>query len=127
MQMNHTFRKTYKVDNSNSSGWVLIETLMSLAVFALVVGLLNQQNEHDFEQLTELKLSTKKSYREQQILTLRRLKQDYTWLEASLDTGGFSECETCTDTSLDAWFLYWIAPIGVIEFLPSEEILGVSE
>lgn len=125
--MNHTFRKTYKVDNSNSSGWVLIETLMSLAVFALVVGLLNQQNEHDFEQLTELKLSTKQSYREQQILTLRRLKQDYTWLEASLDTGGFSECETCTDTSLDAWFLYWIAPIGVIEFLPSEEILGVSE
>lgn len=125
--MNHTFRKTYKVDNSNSSGWVLIETLMSLAVFALVVGLLNQQNEHDFEQLTELKLSTKKSYREQQILTLRRLKQDYTWLETSLDTGGFSECETCTDTSLDAWFLYWIAPIGVIEFLPSEEILGVSE
>ena len=125
--MNHTFRKTYKVDNSNSSGWVLIETLMSLAVFALVVGLLNQQNEHDFEQLTELKLSTKKNYREQQILTLRRLKQEYTWLEASLDTGGFSECETCTDTSLDAWFLYWIAPIGVIEFLPSEEILGVSE
>lgn len=125
--MNHTFRKTYKVDNSNSSGWVLIETLMSLAVFALVIGLLNQQNEHDFEQLTELKLSTKQSYREQQILTLRRLKQDYTWLEASLDAGGFSECETCTDTSLDAWFLYWIAPIGVIEFLPSEEILGVSE
>jgi len=125
--MNHIFIKTYKVDNSSSSGWVLIETLMSLAVFALVIGLLNQQNEHDFEQLTELKLSTKKSYREQQILTLRRLKQDYTWLEASLDTGGFSECETCTDTSLDAWFLYWIAPIGVIEFLPSEEILGVSE
>ncbi|KZM41484.1 hypothetical protein OA92_13850 [Marinomonas sp. SBI22] len=125
--MNHTFIKTYKVDNSSSSGWVLIETLMSLAVFALVIGLLNQQNEHDFEQLTELRLSTKKTYREQQILTLRRLKQDYTWLEASLDTGGFSECETCTDTSLDAWFLYWIAPIGVIEFLPSEEILGVSE
>ena len=62
------------------SGWVLIETLMSLVIFALVISVLNQQNEQEFDQLKVLKSSTKKEYRDQQLLTLRRLKQDYLWL-----------------------------------------------
>ena len=109
------------------SGWVLIETLMSLVIFALVISVLNQQNEQEFDQLKVLKSSTKKEYRDQQLLTLRRLKQDYLWLEASLEVGGLSECETCSQASLDAWFLHWIAPVGTVEFLSSELILGVSE
>ena len=125
--MRSTFIRVRHASKASSSGWVLIETLMSLVIFALVIGLLNQQNEQEFEQIQVLKSSVKKDYRDQQLLTVRRLKQDYLWLEASFETGRVSECVTCSQASLDTWFLHWIAPIGTVEFLSSELMFGVHE
>ncbi|OUR64026.1 hypothetical protein A9Q77_12210, partial [Marinomonas sp. 42_23_T18] len=104
--------------------WVLIESLMSLVLFALVISVLNQQNENDFDHIRALKENAAKQDISTQILILRRLKQDYVWLEGEYETGQGSDCDPCAGESLKAWYLSWVATKGVTQFSSSRLLLG---
>ena len=108
----------------SSGGWVLIESLMSLVLFALVISVLNQQNENDFDHIRALKENAAKQDISTQILILRRLKQDYVWLEGEYETGQGSDCDPCAGESLKAWYLSWVATKGVTQFSSSRLLLG---
>jgi hypothetical protein len=110
-----------------SRGWVLIESLISLLLFALIISVLNQQNESDFDQIRVLKAQAANQDVSSQILKLRRLKQDYEWLEGEFETGQESACVYCADESLKTWFLSWAQTGGVITFSSTHLLLGVDE
>ena len=107
----------------SSSGWVLVESLMSFVLFALVITMLNQQNENDFDHIRELKEKAVKQDISAQTLILRRLKQDYAWLEGEYETGKISDCAPCTGESLKTWYLSWIATRGITQFSSSSHLL----
>lgn len=116
------------VTTANSSGgWVLIESLMSLLLFAVMIGVLNQQNENDFDHIRALKEKALKQDVSEQILILRRLQQDYAWLEGEFETGQESTCSTCTGESLKAWYLSWAEAEGVTDISSTSLLLGVDE
>jgi len=108
---------------NSSSGWILVESLLSCVLFALVIAVLNQQNENDFNHIRALKDKAAKQDISAQTLILRRLKQDYVWLEGEYETGKESDCDPCTGESLKAWYLSWIATRGITQFSSSSHLL----
>lgn len=114
------------LSQKNRQGWVLIESLISLLVFALLFQLLQQQTHNDFTHLRQLKSQSLREFESSQILILRQLVQDYDWLVGEFDTGGDSECGECSAEELKNWSLSWIANAEVTQFSQSSELLEVD-
>lgn len=108
------------------SGWVLIESLLSLIFFSLILTLLNQQSENDFRHIKAIDEQADQGYRAKQSLMIRRLLQDFAWLEGGKATAEKAACSSCAEAQLEVWFLGWIGDEGVT--LPStSDALGERE
>lgn len=110
-----------------SKGWVLIESLISLLIFALIMSILNTQNRQDFDILNRVKAQQDKVFEAKQILRIRRIKQDFTWLEGEFETLEKSECETCRGELLGYWLLSWLSARDKVLIDSSEDLLDLEQ
>lgn len=120
-------RKPNEIMRKGVEGWVLTESLLSLVVFALIMGILTQQNKHDFNALSQMKTINQDDFSRLQILKVRAIKQDYEWLEGSYKAGAMNECSTCAESQLEPWLLNWISSEEKVSLLSSDMLLGVDE
>lgn len=105
----------------HQQGWIMLETLFSLVMFAVIMTMLHQQTQSHWQSLHQLEQEHLWRFQQTQIDALRLIKQEENWLlgnwssvtsnNASGNMSGNTprNCSTCQGDELDHWALSWLA------------------
>lgn len=70
--------------NHKNTGWIMLETLLSLFLLAMILSMIQQQNQSQFQATRQLEQEYQRRFQQQQQQILNYMRQDLAWLNARI-------------------------------------------
>lgn len=90
----------------NNRGWIMLEVILCLALFALVLQVAQHQSETQWHTLQQAEIYRQNMENQQKQASMRQLMGAESWLSKTPNspTQGYPDCQVCTGDQLKQWF-----------------------
>jgi type II secretory pathway pseudopilin PulG len=87
-------------------GWIMLEVILCLALFAVVLHVSQRQSEMQWQSLQQAQEQRKRHENEQKRVAMMQLVGPVAWINQQPDTSSqaYPDCQKCTGSQLEQWF-----------------------
>ncbi|WP_212655351.1 hypothetical protein [Marinomonas sp. CT5] len=97
-----------RVSGGKQKGWIMVEVILCLALFAIVLSVSQQQSETQWQSLQRADNERKQQENQQKQQAMLRLVGSVSWLTDPQDNkdikAPYPDCQTCRGNQLREWF-----------------------
>lgn len=95
-----------KLTKQRSKGWILLEVVLCLTLFAVVLFVLQRQSTTLWQSLQQADIQRKIEENQQKQMAMKQLIGLEAWLETTnnLSKVEYPDCQTCTGEEFKKWF-----------------------
>ncbi|RBP77920.1 hypothetical protein [Marinomonas rhizomae] len=111
---------------SRSKGWIMLEVVLCLALFAVVLSVLQRQGTAQWQSLQRTEAQRKLDENQQKQAAMRLLIGPAAWLDTQSSTNeDYPDCRLCTGHELKNWFRasQYVLPESTVLTLREEDKL----
>ncbi|MGO2512750.1 type IV pilus modification PilV family protein [Marinomonas polaris] len=104
MRMNKQ-RLMQRLSKPRQKGWIMLEVILCLALFAVVLLVLQRQSSAQWQSVQQTEEHRKLHENQQKQAAMAQLTGSLIWLDAqSSPNEGYPDCQKCTGNELKNWF-----------------------
>ena len=117
------YRLMQRLSKPRQKGWIMLEVILCLALFAGVLHLVQRQSEVQWQSVQQAEVQRKLDENHQKQAAMVQLVGSVTWLDMpnNLSNEAYPDCQKCTGNELKNWFH------ASQHFLPESSVLSLSE
>lgn len=96
---------------SHQRGWIMLEVIICLALFAVVLHLAQRQNQVQWHAIQQIETQRNQQENQQKQAAMVVLTGSSSWLS---DQGqkAYPDCQTCAGSQLEDWFYGALHPVS---------------
>ena len=116
-------RLTNRLSMPKSRGWIMLEVILCLALFAVVLHLVQRQSEVQWQSVQQAEDQRKRYENQQKQAAMMQLVGRLAWLDTPKKSSDevYPDCQKCTGNELKNWFY------ASQHFLPESSSLSLTK
>lgn len=88
---------------SHQRGWIMLEVILCLALFAVVLHLAQRQNQVQWHAIQKMEAQRNRQENQQKQAAMVALTGSSSWL-SDQEKKAYPDCQTCSGSQLEGWF-----------------------